>query len=264
MRLHELQRAMRASILEGTDEPIADLVDDLGLTPARRLRIYRNNSLISLTEALEATFPVVCRLVGKGFFGGAAEAFIKTQPPSEPRLSAYGAGFGDFLAAYPPAAALVYLPDVARLEWAVNAARHAPDAQPLATADLTALLPERQTAFAPRLHPASRLVVSPWPIERIWRANQPDGDPDIRIDLDEGGCRLLVYRCGFEAAIATLSPGEHALLSAFVEGVDLERAYERAVTVEPLFDLATTLAKQLTRGSLLALRQTSCIVEANR
>ncbi|MFZ5790499.1 MAG: putative DNA-binding domain-containing protein [Pseudomonadota bacterium] len=264
MRLHELQRAMRTSILEGADEPIAAMVDGLGLTPAQRLRIYRNNSVIGLTEALEATFPVVCRLVGKRFFGGAAEVFIKTHPPSEPRLSAYGASFGGFLAAYPPAAALIYLPDVARLEWAVNAARHAPDAPCLSAADLAALSAERQTAFAPRLHPASRLIVSSWPIERIWRANQPDADPDSRIDLGEGGCRLLVYRCGFEAAIAALSPGEHALLSAFAEGLDLERAYERAVTVEPLFDLATTLAMQLTRGSLLAPRQTSSIGEPNR
>lgn len=250
MRLHELQRAMRASILEGADAPAAGMVEGLGLAPAQRLRIYRNNSLISLTAALKATFPVVCRLVGDRFFGGTAEAFVRSHPPREPCLLAYGAGFADFLAGYAPAATLVYLPDVARLEWALNLARHAPDAPALAVADLAALAPEQQATFAPRLHPASHLLVSPWPLERIWRANQPDADREISIDLDEGGCRLLVYRHGFEAAIAALSPGEHALLAAFTDGCSLQRAYERAIAAEPLFDLAATLAAQLARGSL--------------
>ena len=44
--------------------------------------------------------------------------------------------FPEFLARFPPAASLAYIADVARLEWAVNRALHAPDAAPLDVARL--------------------------------------------------------------------------------------------------------------------------------
>jgi len=54
-------------------------------------------------------------------------------PQLHPRASAraaalaeYGDGFADFLAGFAPAQSLPYLADVARLEWAINAAYHAP------------------------------------------------------------------------------------------------------------------------------------------
>ena len=39
-----------------------------------------------------------------------------TSPPSEPRLSHYGAGFADFLASFPPADDLRWLVPIARLD----------------------------------------------------------------------------------------------------------------------------------------------------
>ena len=39
-----------------------------GIAPERRIQVYRNNRLITLGEALKATFPVVCRLVDERFF----------------------------------------------------------------------------------------------------------------------------------------------------------------------------------------------------
>src|ERR1700754_393921 len=110
MRLHELQRAMTERVLDRSPDPLdnalLDLVEGGGLAPSQRLQIYRNNCLISLTNALKASYPVLHRLVGDGFFRTAAGAFIKTCPPREPRLSAYGAGFADFLEQYPPASTL--------------------------------------------------------------------------------------------------------------------------------------------------------------
>jgi hypothetical protein len=44
------------------------------------------------------------------------------------------------------------------------------------------------------LHPSLQLVASRWPVERIWRANQPDGDNGEIINLDDGDVRLLVFR----------------------------------------------------------------------
>jgi hypothetical protein len=254
MRLHELQLAMQERVLDRnlSDRAAAsllDLVDGQGLQPSQRLQIYRNNCLISLTEALKATYPVIHRLVGDGFFRTAAAAFIKASPPQEPRLSAYGAAFPTFLAQYAPAATLVYLPDMARLEWALNAAWHAPDAPALTAAQLSQA---SESGMPLHLHPACHLLESPWPIERIWHAHRTADEIEHGIHLDQGGCRLLVYRQGFDVTLATLSGGEFALLGRFADGADLESAVTDALAADPTLDVAAALAAILTRGSLTA------------
>jgi hypothetical protein len=252
MRLNDLQRAMRERVLDRSpdrlDATLLDRVDGHGLTPAQRLQVYRNNCLISLTEALKATYPVLHRLVGDGFFRTAAVAFIQAHPPLEPRLCAYGAGFAAFLESYPPAATLVYLPDVARLEWALNAAWHAADANALTPSEL-AQAAESETPL--RLHPACQLLESPWPIERIWRANQPDGDADTLIDLDQGGGHLLIYRQAFDVAMAAITRGEFVMLQRFVRGATIESAATDGIAADPSFDVAEGLAAALVRGCLL-------------
>lgn len=251
MLLSDLQHAMRERVLDRSpdrlDGELLDHIDGQGLTPSQRLQIYRNNCLISLTEALKATYPVLHRLVGDGFFRTTAVAFIQAHPPQEPRLCAYGAAFAAFLERYPPASALVYLPDVARLEWAFNSAWHAPDAPALTPADMA----QAAEAMTPlQLHPACRLLASPWPIEKIWRANQSDGDPDVTIDLGQGGSRLLIYRREFAVAMAAISLGEFVMLSRFAPGANLESAMTDALAADPSFDVATALAATLTRGCL--------------
>jgi uncharacterized membrane protein YphA (DoxX/SURF4 family) len=87
-------------------------------------------------------------------------------------LHKFGGSFATFLETFEPAAGLSYLPDMVRLEWAYHevfhATRHAPlDPLALATAPF-----ERQGELRFRLHPAARLVESPFPILRIWQVSQ--------------------------------------------------------------------------------------------
>jgi hypothetical protein len=243
--LHELQAAFRADILRD-EANVAALVLGDGLAPAARLQIYRNNSFITLTEALKATFPVVCRLVDERFFSFAAHAFIRAHPPAAPCLAEYGAGFADFLAAFPPAASLAYLPDVARFEWALNAAYHAPDAPPLAPGRIVAVPTERQAALRFVLHPAVQLFESRFPISRIWESNQGGAESEA-IDLDSGGCRLLIYRAGIEVHYLSPDKGSFAFLSALAGGSTFEGGYTAAAEAEPRFDLAAALGDCLRR-----------------
>ncbi len=249
MSLLELQRHIRAGILGRTPPALLDRIAADRLGAERRLQIYRNNTLISLTEALKTSFPVVTRLVGEKFFGFAADRFIRTHPPTAPLLSRYGAEFPRFLAAFEPAAALAYLPDVARLEWAVNEAYNAPDERPLEAAELAAIPDEHYAALRFSLLASCRFVASPYPIKRIWLANQGDATP-ATIDLATGGVTLLVMRRGFDVMLVELEAAEFAFLAALDAGKTVEAAFIDAVAQAPGFDLAQTLARQLARGSL--------------
>src|SRR5262249_18523791 len=84
-----------------------------------RAAIYQRNLLSNLRAALGAAYPIVRRLVGDAFFNEAADRFARVHPSTSGDLHRYGESFPDFIAAYAPARSLEYLPDVARLEWAV-------------------------------------------------------------------------------------------------------------------------------------------------
>ena len=192
MQLHELQQTIARSILADRPEALAAIVREDGLAFDKRLQVYRNNTIISLTEALRATYPVVAALVGEKFFGFAAKAFISGDPPQAPRLAEYGGGFAAFLAVFESARTLPYLADVAALEWAMNEAHHAAEDVSLTPQDLSAVPQENAPSIVLELRRSCRLLQSKYRIDRLWQAHQPGGSlQDLAID---GDCHLLVYR----------------------------------------------------------------------
>src|SRR3989442_10728188 len=129
--LREPQGGFRWALLAGDERGVApDVVDD-GVNASARLAVYRHHVRTSLSAALEATFPVVCRLVDWRFFGWLADCYVRAHPPAGPCLFEYGADLPEFIAAFPACARLPWLADVARLEGAMNVALHAPHALPL-------------------------------------------------------------------------------------------------------------------------------------
>src|SRR5262245_39302354 len=127
LTLRELQAGFATAILQEDAAPIAATIRPDGLTSAGRAQVYWHHVFTSLTDVLAATYPLVCSLVDRRFFGFAANRYIRGHPPAGPCLFEYGRTFPEFLAGFPPCAGHLYLPDVARLEWAVNAALHADD-----------------------------------------------------------------------------------------------------------------------------------------
>jgi hypothetical protein len=188
---------------------------------------------------------VVRRLVGPGFFAYAADAFIRGHPPATPCLFEYGDRLPGFLAGFEPCRHLAYLPDVARLEWAMQAAMHAADASPLDSSALGALaaMPVETIGRAVlRLDPSLALIESPWPVDRIWRANQAEASPESSVDLTGGPARVEVRRLGDDVVFRSLEPGTFAFRRALQEGRRLELAAETAtLTADPDFDLTRAL-----------------------
>src|SRR5262245_19117711 len=100
LTLPELQAGFARAILREDASDVAAAVVGDGLAPAARVQVYWNHVFSSLTEALEATFPVFCRLVDRRFFGFAADRYIHAHPPGGPCLFEYGGTFPCFLASF--------------------------------------------------------------------------------------------------------------------------------------------------------------------
>jgi hypothetical protein len=241
--LRELQAQIRLAMLDGDEHGAAAAIHHDELDPSARLAVYRHHILTSLTAALESTYPVVARLVDPRFFRYAADRYVRQHPPTGPCLFEYGGSFGDFLEAFEPTRHLAYLPDVARLEWAMNVALHAPDATPIDADSL-------RSGAAVALHPSLTLVTSPWPIDAIWRANQPDA-ADESVDLDAGGVRLQIWRAGDDVAFRRLAPDAMALRDGLLRACGLEEAAAAALAADPAADLTALVRELLDEGVLI-------------
>lgn len=223
--LRDVQRAMRASLV-GSDVGAAGryVVAD-GLAPERRLSVYRNTFDSTLTNALRISYPAVHKLVGAEFFEVAARLFVHEHPPQASCLNLYGAGLADFLARFEPGASLPYLPDVARLEWAVNRALHAPDVEPLDA--------NRLATVASNLHERIRFVIDPsvsllrvdHPADTIWRAVLAgDDDALAAIDLAEGPVHVLVQRLATGVEAVPIDEPAFRITTALLAGQPLGEA----------------------------------------
>jgi hypothetical protein len=245
--LRELQHDVRAALLGDDMSAAREVVAD-GLAPEARLAVYRHHVLTSLTAALETTFPVVVRLVDPRFFRFACDRYVRAEPPAGPCLFEYGATFPDFLATFEPCRHLPWLPDVARLEWAMNAALHAPDAEPLTAEALRARPTGTLETAGLTLHPSVTLLESAWPVDAVWRAHQ--GEATGVVDLDAGVVRLCVWRQGDDVVFRALTPAAFAFRRALAPGGPLAAAADAALALEPTADLAVLVREALDEAVL--------------
>ena len=253
--LHELQRAFSAALLEA-DRPPSWLPGSRSPQGSDGLAIYRRAVFANYRRALGATYPVVRKLVGVAFFNAAVDAYVQVHPSTSGDLNVYGDAFGRFLAQYGPASGLPYLPDVACLEWAMDETGRAPDdgASPEATlAALAAVAPERLPALRLLLAAATRLVASPYPLLRIWQANQENAPADVRVCWTDGGDTLLVRRDDTGVSLERISAGEHAWLGELARGSALATAIDAAQRVDASFDLGTSLRLRIADSTIVGI-----------
>ncbi|MDE1904330.1 MAG: putative DNA-binding domain-containing protein, partial [Alphaproteobacteria bacterium] len=185
------------------------------------------------------------RLVGAAFFESAAQVFLEAQPPRSACLDDYDPAFADFLDKFAAAAAIPYLAGVARLDWAVSRALHAPDADALDPARLGALnaAEQRRIRFVP--HPSVGLVRADHPVDAIWRAVLAQDEAAMAaIDLGSGPVRLLAQRRETGVEIARLDGPAWRFTAALCGGRSLEEAIAAAGGV----DATSVLASHLING----------------
>lgn len=244
--LADLQRDFAAAI---TGEPRdANLLDiaEAGLSAARRVAIYRNHHRISVAAALAANFPTAAALIGTQAFEGAATDFVSVAPPVEPCLSAYGIGFAEFLEREPRLAALPYIGDVARLDWAWTRAERADDISVFSPADLERAVQNGLADLRVTAHPSLTLLQSRYPLLRI--RDLAHGRSEAGVSLGEGGVDLMVWRQGETVTSAALASETYHCVSALAAGDPLAVA---ACDV-PADQLAGILAQYVLTGAFAA------------
>lgn len=121
------------------------------------LAVYRHAYRARLRDCVADDFAAVAQELGDKAFTRVANAFIAAHPPIDSTLNGYGRFFAPWLATT-RIAGHTRLAELARLEWALVEALHAPLAKGLTGADLTGIAPDAWSKITLRVAPSLRLI----------------------------------------------------------------------------------------------------------
>jgi len=218
MMLHEIQKLFVNTMIDSPEtvaqpsralQSLFTAEDSL----AARLAIYRNNIVGSLTDALLATYPLVTNLTGEEFATAMLRSYVLLYPPETASLSDYGDKVAAFIAGFTPASTLPYLPDIARMEWAMNQACYAPDDLPLTSASIDRLMASDLADARLPFRASVQLVKSPWPVLSIRAFCLQEAETEEKLDTNQPGESVLIYRPGLTVELIALSNADYHCLS---------------------------------------------------
>ncbi|MCG6902138.1 MAG: DNA-binding domain-containing protein [Rhodobacter sp.] len=245
------QTAFTRALLDPALAAPEGLVNPDGAPATKRFDVYRNNVAVSLIEALETGFPVICKLVGEAFFKAMAGIYLRRFPPTSQLMMFYGQDMPAFLTGFEPVQHLQYLPDVARLELALRACYHAADATPIAPETLQDMPADRLMAARFEFAPAMALIRSRWPVHGIWRMNMEDGAPQP----GNAGENVLLTRPEYDPQLTTLAPGGGTFVAALMNGKAFGESLDAATAQVPDFDLTATLGVLFAGAAITRLNE---------
>ena len=228
------QAAFKAAMLDPAAAVPAGIVNPDGAAARKRFDVYRNNVAVSLSDALEAAFPVVRKLVGEEFFRAMAGVYLRKHPPKTPLMMFYGDAMPQFLSRFEPAKSIGYLPDIAKIELAMRHAYHAKDATPVDAQVLGALEPDDLMSAKLRIAPATQTVTSDYPVHAIYMANTRSDAPKPVMKPEAA----LITRAGFDPQIHHINAAAATCVEALKKGPSLGQAM---ATSDDTLDLGAVL-----------------------
>lgn len=221
-----------------------------GKPAPKRFGVYRNNVTVSLIEALKATFPAVCSLVGDEFFKMMARTYLRSHPADSAVMLEYGRGFANFISSFTPAQSLPFLGDVARVDRAWLDAYHAADAEPLNPERLSGLSDGQLGKVRFEFHPAAKLIRSDYPIYDLWMAGKND---QANAQIDPGRVQnIAISRPSYEINTFKVSPASGLFIHSLMQGEALGMASELVVN-DDNFDLIRILKFLVGSGMFLEM-----------
>jgi len=246
----KLQPSFAADFARALTDPTCatpvDVVGPRGKVTVKRYNVYRNNVMVSLIDALAATYPAVQRITGVESFRTMARFHIRAAPPTSPLLFEYGRDFPAFIERYEHAQHIPWLADTARIERAWLDAYHAPDAPPLSPDVLATVPSQRLGDLVFGAHPATCIVRSAYPAVAIFAMNRIEG-PITPLQSSTAEDALII-RPDMDVAVRLLPPGGAAFLKSLIDGATLAAAVATAFAETPSFDLSANIAGMLESG----------------
>lgn len=210
MKLAEFQSEFLAGIAKGKTDLVNVSAKKIHLRPTNRLIVYRNLVDASLIKALSLTYRRSCTILGQANFSKIAAEYVATFPSDTPNLNFYGEDFARFLTSQLKRLALGenlgFLPDLARVEWAINLARLASDPKKFDFESFAGIPANDHARIVFSLCPSVTFFRSLYPVHKLIEAS----DEALlkwtvhALRRESKPFYLMVHRSGFEANVSEI------------------------------------------------------------
>ncbi|HVC49928.1 MAG TPA: DNA-binding domain-containing protein [Burkholderiales bacterium] len=206
-----------------------------------RFAIYQNTVLANQRNALQISYPVVSALVGESCFKSIALAYSRLYPSNSGNLYGFGKHFPEFIHHHPISSELVYLADVAKLEWLFHELRFAADPSEARLDSLAQIPAHELPTLRFKFQTTVRLFHSEFPVGHIWEIHQNNSIIQT-VNLNDGPAWLILQRVGGKHSILEITEEAWLFTEALSRSLTLEQAFDLALAKHPEFNLASHLA----------------------
>jgi hypothetical protein len=226
MRLVELQAALKGEMDGRPSARLRRLVTSASLDPEQCLGLYRNLLDQARVRALQQIYPITARLLGLQLLHVLSRLYDQSPGTAcSDGIEPFGNGFAQLLKncthQHCTLYKLQFLPELARLEWALHLCGCAEDDPPPDFSSLVYIPKSEQ--YRLRLVPslALHLLHCDWPVLDIWNRYQQDSPGELHLNYQPQW--LCVYRHLDSPRAERLSATQARLLNGILDGHTLHR-----------------------------------------
>ncbi|HAU2525121.1 TPA: DUF2063 domain-containing protein [Legionella pneumophila] len=250
-RMKQIQEFFLNTVLNQQDTAIFKYFCPNEITNEFRFDIYRNTILQNLRHSLEMTFPAIWKLVGKGCADGLALHFIqdKNNLPTTNCLDDCGEKFPLFLKNNPTVSHLLYLKNIAEIEWLKHLSYCSRDCLVFDPQKLQKHLNDRVEKLILLFNPSVFLYSSSYYLKNIFDLIENPTETGS-IDFQQIPSYAVISRQKNQTVIHWITHDLFHFLCHIKAGASLGFAYENTLENNPDFDLLTAL-QFLLRNELL-------------
>lgn len=197
----------------------------------KRFEVYRGNLISSLTDVVTSTYELITALTGEDFASSMAREYILQNIPERANMNTYGGTYAEFIESFNPAQSLPYLPDIARLEWAMHLSYYGADEPDI---DLTALSEEDNFEILELvLKDHVHLLQSNYPLDQIRNACLDPNQAGTLSLEQEAPSHFLITRPKFVAELEPISKDVYDFLLLIQNKNSLGEIFETFSKKEP-------------------------------
>lgn len=248
MKLAKLQEKFSKNIYDRKNLEICTNINFGKIDINERLDIYRNNVLGSFDDALKMTYPVTNKIVGDDCFENFISKYHHSYKSNSGNLEDYGESFPELIKQLEPDHKLLYLSDVAKLEWFYNLAYFCKDSAIIDIKKLQSLGEEDFMSLNFDLHPTCHIISSKDPLYSIWNENRQE-ETNKEINLEENkGQFIIIERSYLNVNVHELTKLEYDFLRLTKEGKNIYHIHEILSNEEEDFDIGSLINKFISSG----------------
>ena len=224
----------------------------------RGLQVYHANAQVAAIRNLQAAYPVTEQLVGGESFALLARDLWHQFPPTRGDAAQWGADLSQLISSIAELNTESYLPDVARIEWALHTAATAADAE-LDINSLALLTTHAPDAITLQLATGTHIVNSSYPAASITTAHLYENPSfeELQAKLRKNSPEsALIWRQGFRPSVAVCSTADAVFIQNLLDGASLAAALDASETVDtaPAFDFNSWLTHSAQSGLLVGAK----------